>query len=103
MTRDSVYYTLILSVIAFLFTVVSGDHGTGVWVSLLVFVAAFCLTGMGDVVWRSLLVRAAVNRWKRAGRVADDRTHHLLRLSRVNDGTLLLQFAVAALVTWRVH
>jgi hypothetical protein len=35
--------------------------------------------------------------------VADDGTRRLIRLSRLNDGTLLLQFAAALLFAWRIH
>jgi hypothetical protein len=95
-----VYSVMALSVVAFLFTTVSGNHGTTIWVALLVGVSAFCITGMADVAWRSLLVRAARNRWARTGRIVDQRSRRLMHFSRINDGTFLLQIAACALAVW---
>jgi hypothetical protein len=95
-----VFGAIFLSGIAFLFHLVSGGHGTAIWVLLLVFISAFCITGMVDVAWRIQLVGSARRRWKRAGFVVDDRTLRLMRLSRINDGTLVLQITAGAVAAW---
>ncbi len=94
---------VLLSVIAFLVHVIRGGHGTTVWVAALVFISAFCITGMVDVAWRIQLVGAARRRWRRAGRISDDRTRRLMRISRINNRTLVLQLAAGLLATWWIR
>ena len=93
---------ILLSGVAFFVHLVHGGNETTIWVALLVFVSAFCITGMVDVAWRIQLVAAAGRRWKRGGRVNDERTSRLMRLSRINDRTLLLQLAAGLLASWWV-
>jgi membrane protein required for beta-lactamase induction len=71
------------------------------WIPTL-FALGFCCTGMADMFWRSLVVRAAERRHRdHPRRRVDDQTRRLMRVARVNDGALLIQFAVAVLVVWR--
>lgn len=80
-----------------------GKSGRTVGLKLLAFVLAFCIAGIADAAWRIQFAGVARRRYRRAGRVVDDGMRRLMRLSRLNYGTLLLQVAAAALVAWRVH
>jgi hypothetical protein len=69
----------------------------------LVFTMAFCLTGLADTIWRSWLVAAARRRYRAANRTVDDQTRRLMRLARLDDGAIIIQFAVAALLAWKLR
>jgi hypothetical protein len=78
-----------------------GDVGKQIAVALVIFVAVFCLAGMADAVWRIQLVGVARRRSERTGGTIDDLGRRLIRISMVNDGTLLLQLAAGAFFAWR--
>jgi hypothetical protein len=61
------------------------------------FGSAFCITGACDGLWRLILVMSARNNYRRAGKQLDATSGRLLRIARLNDGTILIQ-TIAGLV-----
>jgi hypothetical protein len=67
----------------------------------LAFTVGFCCTGMADMFWRSLVVRAARGRYRRAKRKVDAKTRRLMRVARFDDRVLVIQLLVAVFAVWR--
>jgi len=88
--------------IAYLATRIGGHEGNNIAVSAFVFVQAVCITGGADGVWRSSLIRAALNRRKRTG-VLDAGSWRLLRAARIYDATFVLQLMAGAFFAWWVY
>jgi hypothetical protein len=61
----------------------------------LAFITAFCVTGAGDALWRSMLASSAKKQWEKAGRTFNPDILKLMKTARFNDLTLLIQFVVA--------
>jgi hypothetical protein len=57
------------------------------------FVAAFCITGSVDALWRLVLVWIALRRYRRAGHKACEKARPLLRIADASDGTVVIQLA----------
>jgi hypothetical protein len=88
---------------AYLLNKLDGKQGNSIGVRFLVFVGAFCLAGAADAAWRVQFVGVARRRYVRAGDVLDNGMLRLMRISRLNDGTLLLQLGAAAFFAWHIH
>jgi hypothetical protein len=89
-----------VSLLGFGLAQVNDSLGYSLASTALVLTMGFCLTGLADTIWRSWLVAAARRRYRTANRKVDDRTRRLMRLARLNDGGLLLQFASAIFWLW---
>ncbi|MGH3002336.1 MAG: hypothetical protein ACRDM1_06705 [Gaiellaceae bacterium] len=76
------------------------DPVTGVGLPIVI---GFCITGVADMVWRGFLVGAARRRYDAANRRVDDDTRRLMRMARLNDGTLALQVIGAIVGSWWWH
>jgi hypothetical protein len=84
------------SVVGRLLTKVDGCDGTTIGVAIIGFAGVFCVVGVADALWRRYPADAARRRYDRIDRVVDDRVRELVAAARLNDGTILLQFAAAA-------
>jgi hypothetical protein len=79
----------------------NGNTHTNQIIAITSFAFGFCIAGCIDAGWRFCLVQTARRRYRRAGRILDDQSRRLVKLSRLNDRTLLLQLAAGALLAWR--
>jgi hypothetical protein len=71
-------------------------HKSGVIV--FVFIAAFCITGIADALWRAWLLWYARKGYQPWTGETDATASKLMRLAEINDGTLVLQLVVALVV-----
>lgn len=77
---------------------VDGSAGRLFGLGVGLFPVVFCLLGGADVFWRRMLTKAAQARYEAANYRLDQPTRRLLRLSRLNDGTLVWQVALSMVV-----
>jgi hypothetical protein len=76
-----------------------GLEGNAIGLAIGVFAPTFCIAGAFDAVWRLYFAKAARRRFTAAGENLDAGVRRYLRIARVNDATLLLQFVGATLVS----
>jgi hypothetical protein len=79
---------------------VDGQTGRLIGVAIGVFVPVGSFVGGADAAWRWRVAEAACSRYMAAGRMSDATVRRLIRIARMNTGTLLLQIAIAAIATY---
>jgi uncharacterized membrane protein len=84
---------VILAGVGWLLNKTAGNQGADIAFVTFVFVAAFCFTGVADAAWRHEVANQACRRARRTQTI-DEGTQRLMRLARINDATLVLQFVV---------
>lgn len=85
--------------LTWLLDTVDGNQGNTIAVTIGTFLVAFCSVGAIDALWRYYFARAARRRYYQVLHV-DDGVRQLIRIARLNDATIILQLAGAALIAW---
>jgi hypothetical protein len=80
--------------VAYLANRIYGDTGNEIALSILAGIAAFCLTGGVDAVWRYFPARSAGRLMASNAERRTDEVAALLRTALANDGILIIQLAV---------
>lgn len=93
--RAMLFYSLLfMGVATYVGEKIAGYAGSRIGLGIGALPAAASLVGEFDLLWRLVVLRSARRRFRAAGGAVDEPTRRLLRIARVNDGTLLLQIVV---------